>query len=279
LVDSEFLPVFVSTPELSPFKRAQNTVRGAPSRFGVSGRAQRAAQTNQEKEPGFSRLVVPRTWVLCNNPRMPLRLSRRRLVFYDPRRETATKLAKALLSVLCLFVVARNATTLLATVRPNQKEQSTFGTEEIPGTPLVKRPTPVPKRVLQILNQDVDVKGCLSDNPLPRGHSLASWFIGSKIHLGGPGESDLVVVPARYECFHSVAGIGIFWVFRPVAGQFELVLKTLGNGLLVLQTRHNGYRNIQTGTLGSAGRFLTTVTFRFDGHKYLKFRERTQKQP
>ena len=160
-----------------------------------------------------------------------------------------------------------------------KEEQSTFGTEEVPGMPLVKRPLPVPDAALAILKEDVDVKGCLSDNPLPPGHSLASLFIGSEIHLDGPSESDLVVVPLPgNECFHSAAGIGTFWIFRRVGDQYELVLKALGNGLTILGAEHNGYRGIQTGTIGQAGRQFTTVVFRFDGKRYREYRKETKEK-
>lgn len=159
------------------------------------------------------------------------------------------------------------------------EEQSSFDAEEIPGIPLVKRQVPVPSAALQILNEDVDVKGCLSDNPLPPNHSLASLFIGSEIHLDGPSERDLVVVPVPdYGCFHGATGIGTFWVFRASGERHELVLKALGNGLGILSTRYNGYRNIQTGTIGQAGKHYTTVTFRFDGKVYQKYKERTKEQ-
>jgi hypothetical protein len=163
--------------------------------------------------------------------------------------------------------------------KSTKDEQSTFGTEEVPGSPFVKRPAPVPDAVLQILKEDIDVKGCLSDNPLPAGQSLASWFVGSKIHLDGPSESDLVVVPRPdNECFHSAAGIGTFWIFRRVRDEYELVLKALGNGLAILGAKHNGYRSIQTGTIGQAGRQFTTIVFQFDGKLYQKYKEETREK-
>ena len=81
-----------------------------------------------------------------------------------------------------------------------------------------------------------------------------------------------------YSCFHSVAGISWFWVFRQAGKRYELVLKAAGNGLDVLKTRNNGYRDLQTATLGQAGRFVTTTTFRFDGKRYQKYCESTQEQ-
>ena len=150
---------------------------------------------------------------------------------------------KKLLIGVGLFLVFATPMRSQKAGETSEEEQSAFGTEEVPGMPFVKRAVPVPDAALQILKEDVDVKGCLSNNPLPPGHSLASLFIGSGIHLDGSSESDLVVVPVPdYPCFHSVAGIGVFWIFGRSGEQYGLVLKALGNGLAILGSKHNGYR-------------------------------------
>jgi hypothetical protein len=160
-----------------------------------------------------------------------------------------------------------------------QKEQSTFGTEELPGIPLVKHPVTLPSSVLHILSADVDVTGCLSTNPLPPRKPLASLFIGSEVHLDGSGERDLVIVPVPdYGCFLSATGIGIFWVFRKTANSYELVLKASGSGLSILTAKHCGHRDIQTGTIGRAGREFTTITFRFDAKEYRQYRYTTKQR-
>ncbi len=163
-----------------------------------------------------------------------------------------------------------------------QHEQSTFGAEEVPGVPFVTRPVSIPEPVVQILKDEVSVKSCLSYNPLLPGHSLASWFTGSEIHLHGPGESDLVVVPIPrahepdYGCFHSAEGIAWFWVFRQSNGRYQLALSIFSNGLDILETRNNGYRNIQAITASGAGRSLTTMTFRFDGKSYQEYGKKAE---
>jgi hypothetical protein len=109
---------------------------------------------------------------------------------------------------------------------------------------------------------------------------LEYWFIASGIHLDGPDETDLVVVPSfrgkESMCFESVEAIGWFWILRKAGERYQLVLKTRGNGLEVLKTKNKGFRNIQTGTLGQAGRFIPTVRFGFDGKAYRKYSKRTQ---
>ncbi len=163
-----------------------------------------------------------------------------------------------------------------------QAEQTQFATEEIPGKPRVKHPAPLPSEVLQLLKADKAVTGCLHDNPLPAGRSLSSWFIASVVDLDGPTEADLVIVPGfRSEeqmCFQTPAGIGQFWVFGQSKGKYGMLLETWANSLVILKSRTRGHRDIETLTAGSAGRFVTSVTFHFNGQRYAQFREKTQEQ-
>ena len=164
----------------------------------------------------------------------------------------------------------------------SDQEQFILGTEEIPGQPRVKHPVPVPDLVLRILMTDNGVVSCLAHNPLAPGKNLGSWFIASEIHLDGPDEADLIVVPSfrgkESMCFGGATGIGLFWIFRKTAEHYQLALKTWGGGLEILSTRSSGYRDVQTGTLSQAGRYLTTVNFQFDGKRYQKYKEATKER-
>ncbi len=186
-------------------------------------------------------------------------------------------------ALLCFALVLGSVAGPNGVSQTGKQEQSSFGSEEIPGEPLVKQPVPVPVAVSEILKGDEGVKSCLEDNPLPAGEKLSSWFIASAVHLSGSNETDLVVLAnpqpgESYSCFHSVTGISWFWVFRQDGRRYELLLRAACNGLKVLKTRNNGYRNLQTVTLGQAGGYLTTTSFRFDGKRYQKYRESTQEQ-
>lgn len=156
-------------------------------------------------------------------------------------------------------------------------EQSKFAVEEIPGEPRVKEPITIPDAVTKALQTDDGVKSCLEDNPLESGQSLSSWFLASAIRLDGSDEADLIVVPSfrgqESMCFQTPAGIGLFWIFRRSKGQYDLILRTWAGGLRILNERTNGYRDVQAGTLGQAGRNLTSVTFHFNGIKYVQGRE------
>ncbi|MGA7523460.1 MAG: hypothetical protein WBW84_13465 [Acidobacteriaceae bacterium] len=118
----------------------------------------------------------------------------------------------------------------------------------------------------------------MQENPIPPGDSLASWFEASEIHLDGPDEADLVVLPvaqgSRLLCFHSAEGIGWFWVFRQAGAHYELVLKTAGLGLTILHGRHHGYRDIQSGM--AFGTHSSQTTYRFANGQYREYRREAQ---
>jgi hypothetical protein len=164
----------------------------------------------------------------------------------------------------------------------SESEQSKFAAEENPDEPRVRNPIPVPDVVVEALKTEETVKSCLQYNPLEPGQTLSSWFIASAIHLDGPKESDVVVVPSfsgqESMCFQSASGVGLFWIFRKNSERYELVLKTYGNGLEILKSKTNGYRNIRTGTIGEAGKELTELVFHFDGTHYVESEESTHEQ-
>lgn len=47
----------------------------------------------------------------------------------------------------------------------------------------------------------------------------------------------------------------------------------------ILQKKHAGYKDIESGAIVAAGRFGTTVVFRFDGTRYQEFHEETKGNP
>lgn len=177
---------------------------------------------------------------------------------------------KTLLLLLLLFSAGSHAQISGAT----RREQPEFNADP---SEQVTHPIHVPNAVLQLLAKDTAVAACMKDNPIAPGGSLTSWFTASEIHLNGPDEADLVVLPIAQGdalmCFHSVEGVGWFWVFRRAAAQYELVLKTAGLGLSVLDTRHNGYKDIRSD--GQVGKWSTRTTFRFTGGRYQEFQKKT----
>ena len=174
----------------------------------------------------------------------------------------------------CIFLLLEHSGAFGGT----EREQTSFDADPSDPSNQVTRPVSLPGSVLQILAQDSQVAACRKENPIPSGTSLNSWFVASEIHLDGPDEADLVVLPVaqgdRFMCFHSVEGIGWFWVFCQVGGHYKLVLKTAGLGLVVRNARHHGYRDIQTGL--AYGNYSSQTTYRFENGKYREYRSAAQ---
>lgn len=159
-----------------------------------------------------------------------------------------------------------------------KQEQTLFNADPSEG---ITHPVPVPDPILETLTKDVSVVACVKDNPIPSNTALASWFAASEIHLNEPNETDIVVLPAAqgspYLCFHSAEGIGWFWVFRKTGRQYEPVLKTSGLGLRVLDSKHNGYRDLQSES--QIGGTNTETVFRFENGRYRVHQRKAEKQP
>jgi len=76
---------------------------------------------------------------------------------------------------------------------PNQTEQFAFGIE-LEAEP-VQRPVELPRAALDALSEDSRVARCLGRNGLSAKQLPSNWFVASEIHLDGPDEADLVVLP------------------------------------------------------------------------------------
>src|SRR6266446_4003513 len=112
--------------------------------------------------------------------------------------------------------------------RRSQKEQSHFGAEVA-----IRKPVEIPTDVLSILREDKRNQTCLKDSESPTSIT-SSWFVGTRIHLNGNGDADLIVT-ARNACLLG-ANIVPFWVFRNTQRGHELVLSVSALGLDVLNT-------------------------------------------
>jgi hypothetical protein len=76
---------------------------------------------------------------------------------------------------------------------PSQSEQSDFGIE-LEAEP-VQRPVELPRAALDALTEDNRVARCLEKNSLSPSELPSNWFVASGIHLDGPDEVDLIVLP------------------------------------------------------------------------------------
>jgi hypothetical protein len=162
-----------------------------------------------------------------------------------------------------LLIIFVGLTEIVAETQGNKTlptEQSLFGMEG----PAIERPVTLPAGVLKILQKNDFVLTCLEKDRSPN-EIPASWFVGSEIHLDGPGQIDLIVVP-KNGCLLG-ANVGPFWIFRKVRMSYVLILDVSSHDLEVLGTRWNGLRDIKiwSATVNT----LTSEVFRFDGQRYI----------
>ena len=145
-------------------------------------------------------------------------------------------------------------------------EQTEFSAED----EAVKKPAKIPDDVLALLRQDERVKDLLEDGKIPPGELPTSWFSASAIHLSDPIAPDLIVAAEGPLKGDVVEG---FWVFCHTEHGYRLALHAPAHELVVTETYWNGYREIEMST--ESANVLTTVSFRWDGKRYVEFQEKS----
>jgi hypothetical protein len=152
-----------------------------------------------------------------------------------------------------------------------EPEQTVFDAEPDAGEMHVKRPVEIPDSALQVLRDTLTggIFNCLKSRGATPAQAPASWFLASAVHLNGPNEVDLIVLPNAPNiakpgnpggCLLPANG-GPFWVLGPgiASGRYGLLLATYGLRLEVLNSRTNRYRDIQIGTGRAALLYKFTV--------------------
>jgi hypothetical protein len=158
----------------------------------------------------------------------------------------------------------------------DQKEQSEFGIE-LEVNPIL-RPVELTRAALDALSKDKRVLFCLKKNGLSPEELPANWFIASEIHLNGPNEKDLVVLPSGRlpntpagEISQNACLVGAnaaqMLVLRKNQNGFQLVLSQIGLGMGVLSTRTNRLRDIQL--VAAVGGYTDSIDYEFDGQFYV----------
>jgi len=184
-------------------------------------------------------------------------------------------------AILCFHHI-RNA-QISKSSAPNQTEQSEFGIE-LEAEP-VQRPAELPRAALDALSKDDRVAGCLEDTGLSAKQLPSNWFVASEIHLDGPNEVDLVVLPgeripdtppgevSQNACLAG-ANTAQMWVLRKTQTGFQIVLSQIGLGLNVLSTKTRDFRDISVGAM--VGGYGSEIEYKFDGKSYQIARRRSE---
>jgi len=170
-----------------------------------------------------------------------------------------------------------------------QPEQTAFGANWGPGQLFMEKPVEIPAGALQVVRDTLHrgVVNCLNGHSITPEQAPASWFAASEIHLDGLEEVDLIVQPNLPKIVaHDVplgegagcllgANVGPFWVIRRNAsGRYGLLLETYALGLVVLDSRANFYRDIQT--VASTATTRTTVLYKMAVAQYQIAEKKTE---
>ena len=164
-----------------------------------------------------------------------------------------------------------------------QAEQTVFAAEALPGEALIKKPANIPDGALQILRDTLHrgTINCIKNvNGMTPDQIPASWFVASEIHLDGPDQADLIVqpndsLPSPYpnRCLFG-AHVVPFWVLGNTNGRYGLRLETVADGLKVLDSRTNWFRDIQTYSATIAAR--TTLLYKVSVYQYQLAEKKTE---
>lgn len=169
--------------------------------------------------------------------------------------------------VLGVCLIATTTTWVESQKRTVPPPQDHFSAED----ETLPNPVPLPNDVLALLEKEKRVQDALQNENPPGNKVPASWFSATEVHLSSQAQPDLVV---RAEPPLSGANIDYFWVVRNTASGHALVLAAPAHDLEIRAGRSNGYRDIEMVAMTS--REIHTVLYRFDGQRYVVYREKTE---
>jgi hypothetical protein len=172
------------------------------------------------------------------------------------------KIVWNVLVVTALCVVASAQSSSKSAV-----EQRFFNLEDA-----VQNPVDLSDAELTALANDDLMRKEMAHNP-PITKLTQEGLAASLVHLCGARERDLVVV-GNGDPFVG-ANVGPFWIIRDLSTGPQVVLSSGMLGLTIQETRSKGCKNIES-LVATAGE-STTTDFRFNGQKYLLYREKTGK--
>ncbi|SRR6266702_1058510 len=169
-----------------------------------------------------------------------------------------------------IFLLAAFSIAATAQSKPHAaSEQSTFnlGVDD----PVVQRPVMVSDSELAALADDETMHRELDHRDPPITKLTREGLEAGVIHLHGPNERDLVVVGSGGPFIG--ANIGPFWVIRDLPSGPQVVFSTIALQITIQKTSFKGLRNIEA--FAATAVEGTTVYFRFDGRKYVEYKEKS----
>jgi hypothetical protein len=119
--------------------------------------------------------------------------------------------------------------------------------------------------IAQLVLQDKDVKQDVSDFGIST-ESVTRGITVKKIDLNQDGQPEYMVTLEEGHLCGAHANCPN-WVYRKVGGEYQLLLGTSGQQLLLERTSTNGFRDLRTE--GASSAFETDFSiYKFDGNRY-----------
>ena len=142
-------------------------------------------------------------------------------------------------------------------------EHVTFGVEDV-----FQRPVSLPQDALQALRASNDERDIIPECAMAEGiqpsEIPAAWFVASRIQLNR--SSSAFVVRGENRCLMG-AHSAHFWVLgKSATGGYTVVFRGFGDGLSVLSTRTNHYRDLELTIL--TGVAVESIKSRFSDGSY-----------
>ncbi len=149
---------------------------------------------------------------------------------------------------------------------PATREQTNFGAEGD-----FEEPVSLPPNALQSLrsshNPDDLIRMCAQESGITVDQVPASWFVASEIRLTTTPSSGRVV-RGEHACLRG-AHIAQFWILEKSNTGYRIVFRGRADGLTVLPTRSDGYRDVRLVIVPQAGAYVDRVNFRYRKGQYL----------
>ncbi len=170
---------------------------------------------------------------------------------------------RRVLAVRAALLIALVLAVLSSPAVQAQLPQTSFGVEgpmqraiRIPASALAVLRSDTFEHLLQYCEEQRGTK--LSDIP-------ASWFVGSQVDVRH--DVSALVVRGEGECLQG-AHITQFWLLTQSARGWRIAFTGRADGLNVLNTHTNGYRDLRLVHVQDAGRAIEYVRFHFSKDRY-----------
>jgi hypothetical protein len=171
---------------------------------------------------------------------------------------------KRILPLLLLFVCGIRLYAQAEHHTKESQEQTDFGVED-----KFQRPVPLPADALQSLraskNPDDLLQECAENEGITPAEIPASWFVASEIRLSRT--SSALIVRGEHECLRG-AHIAQFWALEKTKAGYRIIFRGRADGMGVLATRTNGYRDLELLIVTQAGAYVEYVKFGYSKGEY-----------